>query len=443
MVNGETIKVAKIGGKGPTEAKGSSGKNQKKKKKLGGEAGETSAGCVPARTSANDPQPRTSQSQPTQKGSDVSRREGDRTAVAKKGSGNKAPAKGNKEKSGRDKEAPPPQKSTDKAKNGLGKTPKIGKPPRMPAVVITAPPGGYAEVMKEARTSINLQELGIQEVRPRKAVTGAMILEIPGDKEGSKADALAGRLSELLAFREGVNITRPHRRVDLRIRDLDDSISVEEIVEAIATLGACAKDLVKVGHIRRTAGGLGQGTAWIQCPILAARKITAQRRIKIGWLSYRVDVLQQRRVQCFKCLEAGHTSARCNSGTDRSQCCYRCGQAGHKSSECDRPAECPLCKEAGRKADHKIGSRGCNAKSGRKASAAPTRRGEGSGGAKPPSSSISQGPSGVQKSSPPGVAEAPKEKRPPRITSTSAGRGSEETPMEIGLEEAIAAPQCS
>ena len=224
MVNGETIKVAKTGGKGPTEAKGGSGKNQKKKKKLGGEAGETSAGCVPARTSANDPQPRTSQSQPTQKGSDVSRREGDRTAVAKNGSGNKAPAKGNKEKSGRDKEAPPPRKSTDKAKNGLGKTPKIGKPPRMPAVVITAPPGGYAEVMKEARTSINLQELGIQEVRPRKAVTGAMILEIPGDKEGSKADALAGRLSELLAFREGVNITRPHRRVDLRIRDLDDSV---------------------------------------------------------------------------------------------------------------------------------------------------------------------------------------------------------------------------
>ncbi|KYN42696.1 hypothetical protein ALC56_02873 [Trachymyrmex septentrionalis] len=145
-----------------------------------------------------------------------------------------------------------------------------------------------------------------------------MILEIPGDKEGSKADALAGRLSELLAFREGVKITRPHRRVDLRIRDLDDSVSVEEIAEAIATLGACAKDLVKVGPIRRTAGGLGQGTAWIQCPILAARKITAQRRIKIGWLSYRVDVLQQRRVQCFKCLEAGHTSARCNRGTDRS-----------------------------------------------------------------------------------------------------------------------------
>ena len=51
VVNGETIKVAKIGGKGPTEAKGGSGKNQKKKKKSGGEAGETSAGCVPARTS--------------------------------------------------------------------------------------------------------------------------------------------------------------------------------------------------------------------------------------------------------------------------------------------------------------------------------------------------------------------------------------------------------
>ena len=228
--------------------------------------------------------------------------------------------------------------------------------------------------------------------------------------------------------------------VDHRIRDLDDSVSVQKIAEAIATLGACAKDLVKVGPIRRTAGGLGQGTVWIQCPILAARKITAQRRIKIGWLSYRVDVLQQRRVQCFKCLEAGHTSSRCNSGTDRSQCCYRCGQAGHKSSECHRP----LCKDAGRKAVHKIGSRGCNAKSGRKASAAPIRRGEGSGGAKPPSSSISQGPSGVQKSSfpEPGVAEAPKKKRPPRITSTSAGRGSEETPMEIGLEEAIAAPQC-
>ena len=44
VVNGETIKVAKTGGKGPTEAKGSSGKNQKKKKS-DGESGEKNAGC--------------------------------------------------------------------------------------------------------------------------------------------------------------------------------------------------------------------------------------------------------------------------------------------------------------------------------------------------------------------------------------------------------------
>jgi len=79
--------------------------------------------------------------------------------------------------------------------------------------------------MRAAREKIPLEQLGITELRPRRALTGALILEVVGDKEGVKANSLAERLSEALAGKEGVTINRPYKKADLRIRDLDESVS--------------------------------------------------------------------------------------------------------------------------------------------------------------------------------------------------------------------------
>lgn len=234
---------------------------------------------------------------------------------------------------------------------------KLGSVPRSQAVVVSAPPGSYGEVMRAAREKIPLEQLGITELRPRRALTGALILEVVGDKEGVKANSLAERLSEALAGKEGVTINRPYKKADLRIRDLDESVSARDIAQAIARIGECSAELVKVGEIKYTPGGMG--TVWAQCPLTAAKKVTASKRIRCGWLSYRVEALPPRGLQCYRCLGAGHTGAKCTSSADRSNCCYRCGGVGHRANACSLPLECPTCKEAGRNASHKIGSVSC------------------------------------------------------------------------------------
>jgi len=60
-------------------------------------------------------------------------------------------------------------------------------------MVLTCPVGKYAEAMTAARGAIRLAELGIDEIRPKKALTGALLLELSGTKADA-ADRLASRM---------------------------------------------------------------------------------------------------------------------------------------------------------------------------------------------------------------------------------------------------------
>lgn len=85
-----------------------------------------------------------------------------------------------------------------------------------------------------------------------------------------------------MADKEGVRITRPYKKADLRIRDLDDSVCESDIINAIAVEGNCPRAQIKVGEIRKRPGTLG--TAWVQCPLAVAKKIIEKKRLSIGWL---------------------------------------------------------------------------------------------------------------------------------------------------------------
>jgi len=67
------------------------------------------------------------------------------------------------------------------------------KPPRAAAVVLTCGEGGpfYAEALRKARERISLADLNIERTRIRKAATGAVLIEIPGEETKAKADELA------------------------------------------------------------------------------------------------------------------------------------------------------------------------------------------------------------------------------------------------------------
>jgi len=251
-----------------------------------------------------------------------------------------------------------------------GKSPpvKTRKPPRRTAAVtlslLPAPEGqqqegknpSLAEILKVAKENINLKEIGIEYLRPKRAITGALILEVPGENSSPKADNLAAKLTQVVGDL-GVKVARPIKCAELRVTRLDDSATSESIAIAIAELGGCSPANVKVAPPKRAAQGLF--AAWVRCPESAAYKAAKSGKVQVGWAQAKVELLKARPLQCFRCLEFGHTRQRCTAATDRGDICYRCSQSGHMAGGCPNAPHCTLCAEKGLKAAHRMGGNAC------------------------------------------------------------------------------------
>ncbi|XP_045772161.1 uncharacterized protein LOC123872074 [Maniola jurtina] len=241
------------------------------------------------------------------------------------------------------------------------KTAKTPPVPKTAAVTITLTEGAtvnYATAMATAKQRVSLAECGILQVRQKKAITGGLVLEIPGPDSAKKADALAEQLRTALADM-GVRIARPVKTGEIRVMDLDESIAKQDVAVAIAEAGECPEEQVKVGEIQYSASRLG--TVWVRCPLTVVRKLAIEKHLRIGWVSARVRVLAPRQLQCFRCLEFGHVRKQCSNTVDRSLCCYSCGESGHKARECkSKVPKCPVCADLGRPADHRLGGDKCN-----------------------------------------------------------------------------------
>lgn len=205
-------------------------------------------------------------------------------------------------KTGARKDVGSPKADSSKKMPGEPK-PARRRPPRTAAVTLSCPSGKYAEALSKAKEEINLEELGIKNLRPRKGVTGALVLEIAGADGTNKAKQLKEKMQEALKNMEGVRVARPVKCVDLRIKDVLESTSEVEIRKAIATHGERMEEDIKVGAPQRSLNGLY--TVWARCPVALANKIVSQGRLQIGWFSARVEILAARPLSCFKCLELG------------------------------------------------------------------------------------------------------------------------------------------
>jgi hypothetical protein len=223
------------------------------------------------------------------------------------------------------------------------------------------------KAMSLTKRTINLSDLDIEVVKPRKADTEALLLEITGEDADRKASRLAERMAEVLRDYP-VKVTVPRRTAELRVSGLEDSVTLEEVVTAVAKAGGCCAYEVNVGVIRTAPRRLG--SVWIRCPLTAARKInssTGRRgddpsigKHHIGWTAARVSPLQMRGLQYYKCLELGHVRRDCKSMVDRSDLCYRCGMDGHSAKDClARLPKCPVCADLRLPASHRMESPAC------------------------------------------------------------------------------------
>lgn len=319
---------------------------------------------------------------------------------------------------------PPTQVGPKDGKGGRGQGQPARAAPRLPrvpgaaAITVTAQGGegglSLKDAMSRVRENIRMEDLGIEEVNPKRAATGGLILEVPGPESAEKADRLAALMREVLEG-TGVRVARPTKSAEIRVQGLDDSITPEEVARAVALAGGCAEGDVRAGVARRAPTGLY--AVWVRVPLSAARKLAESGKIRVGWVSARVEVLAARPLQCYRCLEVGHTRQRCTGEVDRSGRCYRCGAAEHRAAECSAALKCPLCSDMGRPSNHRLGTAcGTPAKRGkrrRKAGAQPqgeeappAMQGDTARGAGP-----SQAGAWVQ---PGGSGEAPKPQREKR-----------------------------
>lgn len=137
------------------------------------------------------------------------------------------------------------------------------RPPRSAAVAVRIPDGkiSYAEAMKKARREVDLEGMNLGDTRIRRDVTGGLLIQIPGKEGRKKARQLQNKLQEVLGG--DVRVTIPSKRAEIRITGFDDSVTEEEILEKVASVGGCSKDDVKMGAIRQLYSGLC--AVWVQC----------------------------------------------------------------------------------------------------------------------------------------------------------------------------------
>jgi hypothetical protein len=255
---------------------------------------------------------------------------------------------------------PPPGKGPGKGMNPLKAIKRRVK--RTAAVMVTAPSNNYAKAMALAREKINLEEFGIAGLNFRRAFSGGMVLEIPGERADAQASYLATSLRMVFGGVEelkDVRVAVPTQSSSLRLHGVEDSITDEEVKTCVAEAGGCSPREVHLGKWFALQGRLRNVV--VQCPSRAAIRITkAGARVKIGWSFVRAVLLKKSILTCYRCLMRGHTQQRCPSDKNFSRCCKNCGKEGHKAADCKAPAHCPVCAGKRRRDfKHRMGSEAC------------------------------------------------------------------------------------
>jgi len=262
---------------------------------------------------------------------------------------------------------PPTRGGRTPANSSRGKaTPKAKTPPlaivrrRLPktaAIMVSAkvPSEGLADILQEARSRINIDDLGISNLKVRRSQNGGLLLEVPGVDAGNRVAKLANQMREVVGHR--ANISVPCKTLDLRLRDVDLSVQPCEVASAISAAGGCLPSEVRVGVLQPAPGGLR--TVWVKCPARAACKVATMGGLTIGWSRARATVLPTRPQRCYRCLARGHVQQRCPSEQDRHQCCYRCGKPGHHARACRDKPHCPICAVRRLPVNHTPGSDKC------------------------------------------------------------------------------------
>lgn len=179
----------------------------------------------------------------------------------------------------------------------------MDKPPKLAAVTLSIPTRSktsLCDAMAEGKRKIRLDDLGITEVKSKSAITGGLIIEIPGENSEERADKLCNAMKAALSHID-VRVARLTKTCEIRIRGLDNSVTPEEVAEAIASAVGCRPNAVSAGPTRASSSGLN--SVLVRCSVSAAKKVADVGTLRV---SESDEVLERRPFHCHRCLRRGH-----------------------------------------------------------------------------------------------------------------------------------------
>lgn len=230
--------------------------------------------------------------------------------------------------------------------------------PKSSAVVIKGKDEGfsYADALTRLRNNIPLEQLGIASTKIKKTANGAVLIEVLGNNNKQMAEELRVKATEVLGVT--ASITRPEVKGCIRVVGFDESVSVTDIMTAIAKAGGCETSEVTVTPITPMRNGLFM--TWVRCPALAALAASERGKLAIGWTMVRLELQKPPTPRCFRCWQTGHHKSNCTSEFDYTNTCFRCGSQGHKAAKCTKEARCVICEKRGLPSRHRLGAHRCD-----------------------------------------------------------------------------------
>lgn len=176
----------------------------------------------------------------------------------------------------------------------------LRNPPKTSVILIKEGDSGQpiAEILKIARTKINLYELGLEkQTTLRKAANGGTLIEIRGENTRDKANLHSIKLKEVLPA--GTHISVLTINAAIKIYNFDVSITIKNIEDAITLISGCLTDELTIGEKIKTRNDMN--AVWVKCPLAVAHKLAENKTINLGWSMAKIDVQERNKIQCFKC----------------------------------------------------------------------------------------------------------------------------------------------
>lgn len=201
----------------------------------------------------------------------------------------------------------------------------------------------YAQILRELKDNIDPEKIGVSVQRITKTTKGDMKLTIKEHIKGGNQNfiqQLKERTPEVQAL---------SRHTAVVVKDLDETISGEEVVKAISQI-VNLQDGIKVSPVRV---GKYSCTVVVSLPTQQAKALLKKARIKIGWLRCRVEE-KLTPPRCLRCQVFGHLAKHC-PGEPATLKCFRCGEENHKAQDCKKQEHCYACNMDG----HRINSLKC------------------------------------------------------------------------------------